>query len=202
MNRAGPVRLGRDFYRRDSRLVAPDLLNKVLCRTGPGNQVRSGRIVEVEAYCGAIDAGSHAYRGRTRRNATMFGPAGHLYVYFTYGMHHCANATCGEEGQAMAVLIRALAPVDGVDYMSDLRPRAVRTRDLTNGPAKLCQALGLDRSFDGVDLVDGGAGICILDAGAGPPARPANGVRIGLSAGREHPWRWWVDGDEHVSRRG
>ncbi|MHB1786992.1 MAG: DNA-3-methyladenine glycosylase [Acidimicrobiales bacterium] len=191
--------LEREFYRRDSRRVAPDLLNKVLQRRGPGATVRSGRIVEVEAYCGSLDAGSHAYRGLTRRNATMFGPPGRLYVYFTYGMHHCVNATCGPEGEAWAVLIRALDPVEGLEAMAACRPGVHRRRDLASGPAKLSQALGLDRHFDGTDLV-GAEEVCIYDDGMPAPAEPGNGVRIGLSAGAEHPWRWWVKGNENVSR--
>lgn len=191
--------LEREFYRRDSRQVAPDLLNKVLQRRGPGAILRSGRIVEVEAYCGVIDAGSHAYRGLTKRNATMFGPPGRLYVYFTYGMHHCVNATCGPEGEAWAVLLRALDPVEGLGAMADCRPGAHQRRDLASGPAKLSQALGLDRHFDGTDLVTGQE-VCIYDDGMPAPDEPGNGVRIGLSAGTEHPWRWWIKGNENVSR--
>jgi DNA-3-methyladenine glycosylase len=190
--------LPRELYRRDAREVAPDLLNKVLVAGG-----RRGRIVEVEAYCGSIDAGSHAFRGPTNRNATMFGPPGMLYVYFTYGMHWCANAVCGDEGVGVAVLLRALAPLDGLDAMRAARgPTARRDRDLCNGPAKLCQALGITGVHDGADLVTGDRGITIEDDGTPPPAVPANGVRIGLAKGKgdEHPWRWWVPDDPHVSR--
>ncbi len=187
-------RLPRRFYRRDPREVAPDLLNKVLVRGS-----RQGRIVEVEAYCGAVDPGSHAYRGLTRRNATMFGPAGGLYVYFSYGMHWCANAVCGEEGVGVAVLLRALEPVAGIDAMRMHRPAARRDTDLCSGPAKLCQALGIDRGMDGADLVTADRGITIGDDGTPPPAEPGNSRRIGLSAGIEHPWRWFVPGNPHVS---
>src|SRR3954462_2532712 len=141
----GSALLPREFYRRDSRVVAKALLNKVLVHGD-----RTGRIVEVEAYCGAMDPGSHAYRGMTKRNTTMFGPAGGLYVYFTYGMHWCANAVCGDDGEGVAVLLRALAPLDGLDAMRAARGPAVRRdRDLTPGPAKLCQAFGIDGSYDG-----------------------------------------------------
>ena len=194
----------REFYRRDPRVVAPELLNKLLVRRrddpAAGPEDRVGRIVEVEAYCGGIDPGSHAYRGMTPRNRTMFGPPGGLYVYFTYGMHWCANAVCGDEGEGVAVLLRALAPVDGLDAMRAVRPRARRDRDLCNGPAKLCQALGLDRAFDGSDLVTGDRGVVVCDDGTPPPAAPVQTTRVGLSAGAEHPWRWYVPGDPNVSR--
>ena len=189
--------LARSFYRPDPREVAPQLLNKLLVRGD-----RAGRIVEVEAYCGGEDPGSHAYRGRTQRNATMFGRPGLLYVYFTYGMHWCANAVCGGEGVGTAVLLRALAPVAGVEEMRAARARARRDRDLCSGPAKLCQAFGLDRAYDGADLVTGNRGVLVVDDGVAPPPAPANGVRVGLSAGAEHPWRWWVAGDPNLSRPG
>ena len=194
---AGQLRttLARDFYARDPRVVGPELLNKVLVRGS-----RAGRIVEVEAYCGSEDPGSHAYRGLTPRNRVMFGPPGGLYVYFTYGMHWCANAVCGDEGEGVAVLLRALAPLDGLDEMRAVRPAAKRDRDLCSGPAKLCQAFGLDRAFDGADLVSGDRGVVIVDDGTPPPATPVQTTRIGLSAGAEHRWRWHVAGDPNVSR--
>jgi DNA-3-methyladenine glycosylase len=187
--------LDRDFYRRDPREVAPELLGKVLVRGE-----RAGRIVEVEAYCGAADPGSHAFRGMTRRNATMFGPPGRFYVYFTYGMHWCANAVCGDEGEGVAVLLRALAPLGGIEAMRSARPAARRDVDLCSGPAKLCQALGLDGAFDGADLVEGSHGVSIVDDGTPPPVVPSVGTRIGLSAGADLPWRWWVPEDPNVSR--
>ena len=188
-------RVPRRFYRRDPRDVAPELLNKLLVR---GALV--ARIVEVEAYCGAEDPGSHAYRGETPRNATMFGKPGLLYVYFTYGMHWCANAVCGDEGDGIAVLLRAAAPVAGVDAMRAVRPAARSARDLCSGPAKLCQAFGITGAHDGADLVTGDREVVIADDGTPPPSEPANGLRVGLTAGAEHPWRWWVPGDPNVSR--
>jgi DNA-3-methyladenine glycosylase len=181
--------------------VAPWLLNKVLVRGE-----RAGRIVEVEAYHGANDAASHAYRGETPRTAVMFGPAGFLYVYFTYGMHWCANVVCGPEGEAAAVLIRALAPTGGLAAMRAARPAARLDRDLCNGPAKLCQALGITGSDNGVDLLaadgDGGAGLVRLeDDGTPPPRRPGRGTRIGIKEATEKRWRFWAPGSPFVSRR-
>jgi len=176
--------------------VAPQLLNKILVCRG-----LSGRIVEVEAYAGFEDPGSHAYRGETKRNATMFGPAGHLYVYFTYGMHWCANAVCGREGEGVAVLIRALSPLEGIETMQERRSKARQPRDLCSGPAKLCQALAITGQDDRVDMVDLRSEIRITDDGKPPPKQPGQSRRIGLSKGTGHPWRWFVEGDENLSRR-
>ena len=178
--------------------MAPALLNKVLVRGS-----RRGRIVEVEAYLGRHDPASHAYRGLTARNATMFGPAGHLYVYFTYGMHWCANAVCGEEGEGTAVLLRALAPIAGVGAMRTARGGIARDVALCSGPAKLCQAFGIDRRFDGADLtVASKTAPWIGDDGAPPPAAPGISKRIGISVAVDHEWRWFVRGDPNLSRRG
>jgi DNA-3-methyladenine glycosylase len=131
----------------------------------------------------------------------MFGPPGHLYVYFSYGVHWCANVVCGEDGWASAVLLRAGAPVAGVDEMWAVRPAARRERDLASGPGKLCQALGIDRSHDGADLtVAGGDGPWIGDDGTPPPEAPGCTTRIGISVGAAHAWRWFVPGDPNVSR--
>jgi len=192
----GAVAIERSALSGDSVRLARWLLNKLVVR---GNRV--GRIVEVEAYRGEKDPASHAYRGLRARNATMFGPPGHLYVYFTYGMHWCANVVCGEEGVARAVLLRALAPVAGVDEMWAARPAARRERDLLSGPAKLCQAFGVDGTLDGADLVSGGAGIALADDGTAPPPRPGRGPRIGIRVGTDLPWRFWVPGDPNVSVR-
>lgn len=194
--RRGERRLPRSFYRRDPLVVAPELLNKVLVVGG-----RAGRIVEVEAYRGADDPASHAFRGPTDRNRVMFGPPGHLYVYFTYGMHWCANAVTSESGVAGAVLLRALEPRRGIDAMAAARGRgARRPSDLANGPAKLCQALGIDGSADGADLVRADRGIAIVTDGTEPPERAAVGPRVGISVAVDEPWRFSVPGDPHRSR--
>lgn len=188
---------------RDPRLVAPDLLGLVL-RHGS----RSGRIVEVEAYCGAEDPAAHTYRGRTARNATMYGPAGLLYVYRSYGVHWCANVVCGADGEGVAVLLRALQPLTGLsgmrsDRTAGRRPEAtaVPDRDLCRGPGRLCQALGIDGGHDGQDLLAVGAAVRLEDDGSRPVAI-AQGVRVGISAAVDRPWRWWVEGAAEVSRLG
>jgi DNA-3-methyladenine glycosylase len=178
----------------DPTEVAPRLLNTLLVH-GP----RVARIVEVEAYRGTEDPASHAFRGPTRRNATMFGPPGRLYVYFTYGMHWCANVVCWPEGRAGAVLLRAGAPVAGLEAIQAARPAARREKDLLSGPAKLCQGLGLNGAFDGADLLVGDRGVSLCTDGTPPPATPATGPRVGISVGVEPPWRWWVPGDPNVS---
>lgn len=187
--------LPRSFYERDPREVAPRLLNKLLVGRG-----RAGRIVEVEAYLGTSDPASHAFRGPTKRNATMFGPRGHLYVYFTYGMHFCANAVCGPDGTAGAVLLRAVAPLSGIDLMRAARRAGVADRDLSNGPAKLCQAFGIGRAEDGADLVQGDRDLLLVDDGRRPPRMPGTSPRVGVTRAAEVEWRWWVEGDPNVSR--
>lgn len=182
-------RLGRRFFDRPALAVAPDLLNKVLVAPGV-----AGRIVEVEAYQGSDDPGSHAFRGPTPRTEVMFGPPGHLYVYFTYGMHWCANVVTDAVGTAGAVLLRAVTPLRGVDRMTARRPAARRAVDVTNGPAKLAQAFALTGEHDGLDLVRAERGVSLRDDGVAPPARPAVGPRVGLSRGRELPWRFAVPG--------
>ena len=169
--------------------VAPRLLNAVLRHGGV-----AVRLTEVEAYDGAGDPGSHAYRGRTPRNATMFGPPGHLYCYFTYGMHVCANVVCGPEGISSAVLLRAGEVVDGLDEARTRRPRSTE-RDLARGPARLCTALGIGLDLDGTDLA---AGPVRLELG--PAATDVrSGPRVGLRGAPERPWRFWLAGEPSVS---
>ena len=185
----------RSFYRRDPRLVAPELLNKVLVAGG-----RSGRIVEVEAYCGDIDPAAHTYRRRSPRNEVMFGSPGLLYVYFTYGMHWCCNAVCGEAGEGVAVLIRALAPLDGLEAMRAARPGARSDRELCRGPARLCQALGVTGVHNGADLVRADRGVTVTDDGVPPPEDPVVTTRVGVSRGAAQRWRWYVRHSRFVSR--
>jgi DNA-3-methyladenine glycosylase len=185
--------LSRSFYARDVCEVAQDLLGKVLVR---GNL--AARIVEVEAYGGAEDPGSHASRGISKRNATMFGKPGCLYVYFTYGMHWCANVVCGNEGEGAAVLLRAAAPLAGIEEMRRRRPKARSDVDLLSGPAKLCQAFAIDGAMDGADITTGESGLVIVDDGE-KAERVVSSTRIGLSKGAELPWRWYVAGDRNVS---
>ena len=145
---------------------------------------RAGRIVEVEAYRGAEDPGSHAYRGQTARNATMFGPPGGLYVYFTYGMHWCATRCAATRAWGSPCCCGRSRRCGGSTRCGPARPAARRDRDLCSGPAKLCQALGIDRAFDGADLVTADRGVTIVDDGTPPPDRPGQGLRIGLSRRR------------------
>jgi DNA-3-methyladenine glycosylase len=150
------------------------------------------RLTEVEAYDGAHDPGSHAHNGRTARNEVMFGPPGHLYVYFTYGMHHCCNVACGPKGEASAVLLRAGEVVDGLETARERRPRST-DRDLARGPGRLCRAMGIDREDNGLDL----SRSLVL----GPPlVDVSTGPRVGLRLAADRPWRFWVTGDPTVSR--
>jgi len=187
--------LPRAFFDRPSTLLAPLLLNKILAAADG----RAGRIVEVEAYAGAVDPAAHTYRGKTARNATMFGPPGHMYVYFTYGMHWCCNTVCGE-GEGSGVLLRALQPLTGLARMQAARPAARRERDLCSGPGRLTQALGISGSDDGIALYSGTAAFAVVSDGMQPPSDRTGHRRIGISRAVEHPWRWFVAGNEHVSR--
>jgi DNA-3-methyladenine glycosylase len=192
--------LPRSFYARDSRELAPELLNKLLVHDDPDFGRVAARLVEVEAYAGEEDPGSHGFRGETARNRVMFGPPGYLYVYFTYGMHWCANVVCGDVGSASAVLLRAGAPVEGVDVMRLRRPAVRRDRELCSGPARLTQALGITGVDNGADLLRGP--LRLLDDGTTSPRRPGRSTRVGLNPGRGdgYRWRWFVRDDANVSR--
>jgi DNA-3-methyladenine glycosylase len=179
--------LERAWFGRDATVVAPDLLNKVL-RVEAGGAVASGRIIETEAYL-PDDPASHTFNGPTGRNRVMFGPAGHLYVYLSYGIHRCANVVTGVEGNGQAVLLRAIAPLDGIDVMR-LR-RGCPERGLSDGPGKLCQALGIELAHDGTDLL-GERDIALLDDGTPPPVAPLVGPRVGISKAVDRPWRFRV----------
>jgi DNA-3-methyladenine glycosylase len=157
------------------------------------------RLSEVEAYAGGVDPASHAFRGRTRRNAVMFGPAGHLYVYFVYGMHWCCNVVCGPDGEASAVLLRAGRVVSGLDLARARRPGARTDAELARGPARLATALGIDRTAGGADLLDPASPLR-LHAGAPVPDEDVRtGPRVGVAAAGDRPWRLWIADDPTVS---
>lgn len=171
--------------------VAPRLLGALL-RHGPV----AVRITEVEAYGGAADPASHAYRGRTERNAVMFGPPGHLYVYFSHGLHWAANVVCGADGSASGCLLRAGEVVEGVELARSRRGRAT-DRDLARGPGRLTQALGITGAHRGADLFGGGP--LSLHPGTPAPGLVAVGPRVGVSVEADRPWRFWIAGDPYVS---
>ncbi|PTA43900.1 DNA-3-methyladenine glycosylase [Micromonospora sp. RP3T] len=176
-----------------------DTARTLLGWTVSANGVRV-RLTEVEAYAGTgEDPASHAHRGPTPRNRVMFGPAGHVYVYFVFGMHWCANIVCGRDGEAAAVLLRAGAVVDGVDTARERRPRA-SDRDLARGPARLVTALGLGRDANGTSAVDG-TGPLLLAPPESPvdPARIVAGPRVGVAAAHDLPWRFWLADEPSVS---
>lgn len=187
--------VGRDELAADAVAVAPRLLNALLAV-----EDRVGRIVEVEAYTGGEDPASHAHRGRTARNASMFERAGTLYVYRSYGIHACANVVTGPTGDGQAVLIRALRPEAGIAGMRSRRPGVRRDVDLANGPGKLTQALGITLDHDGVDLCDPEGPVRLLRDGVAGPTRPLVTGRIGITRAVDHPWRFAVPADPHVSR--
>jgi DNA-3-methyladenine glycosylase len=188
--------LARAFFERDTVTVARELLGALLVSTA-GDVLTGGRIVEVEAYLGAFDPGSHAStKGVTKRNAVMYGPPGTAYVYFTYGNHHMLNLVTEPDGTAGAVLVRAIEPLFGVEEMARRRG-CVRTRDLANGPGKLAQALGVDLRDNGVPL--GGGRLLVLTRVAPAPIVTSSG-RVGLTDGHELELRFFVADDPHVSK--
>ncbi len=189
-----PARLPRSFYARPATQVAPALLGQVLVRAFPDGTRAAARIVEVEAY-EPDDPASHAFRGMTPRNTVMFGPPGHLYVYFTYGMHFCMNAVTGRPGEGSAVLLRAAEPLEGVEEMHARRGRD-RIVELCSGPGRLTQALDVGRREDGADLVEGDR--VWVERGA-RPAVIGTGIRVGVHE-TTRSWRYWVDGSAFVSR--
>ncbi|MFF4740344.1 DNA-3-methyladenine glycosylase [Streptomyces sp. NPDC001262] len=192
--------LDRDFFDRPVLEVAPELLGRTLVRTTPEGPIEL-RITEVEAYAGEADPGSHAYRGRTERNASMFGPPGHAYVYFIYGMWFSLNLVCGPEGTASGVLLRGGEVIRGADLARKHRPKARADRELAQGPARLATALDIDRSLNGTDVCAGpGAPLRILAGHPVPRPRIRSGPRTGVGGdGAAHPWRFWADGDPTVS---
>ncbi|MEW1700874.1 DNA-3-methyladenine glycosylase [Streptomyces sp. NPDC091278] len=192
--------LPRSFFDRPVLEVAPDLLGRTLVHRVPEG-VLELRLTEVEAYAGAVDPGSHAFRGRTTRNAVMFGPPGHVYVYFTYGMWHCMNLVCGPEGEASGVLLRAGEVLRGADLARPRRRSARSDRELAKGPARLATALDIGLSLNGTDACGGPDTPVGLLTGTPPaPELVRNGPRTGVGGdGAPHPWRFWIDDDPTVS---
>jgi DNA-3-methyladenine glycosylase len=201
MTTSGPV---RQFLSGDAREIAPLLLGAVLTHESDEGPV-AVRITELEAYMGPVDSlhpdpGSHTYRGPTRRNAPMFGPAGHLYVYFTYGMHYCANIVCGPAGHASAVLLRAGEIIEGRELALARRPTSKAAKDLASGPARLATALGLTTEDSGRDALVPPFGLTLPPA---PAAHVSTGPRVGVAGHggtHDYPWRFWLTGDPTVSR--
>lgn len=190
----------REFYGQDTRAAAQKLLGQIVMRRLPTGETLSGIIVETEAYL-TDDPACHAYRGQTPRNSAMFGPPGHAYVYFTYGLHMMLNLVCAPEGTAEAVLIRALEPVEGIETMRQHRSGISETRQLTNGPGKLAQALALTRlSHNGVDVTDSAGELLILP-NEYPPFDMVTTTRIGITQGMDLPWRYYMRANPYVSRK-
>jgi DNA-3-methyladenine glycosylase len=192
------VPVARSRLASTSLTVAPRLLGAIITSHVGGVEVAL-RLTEVEAYEGSDDPASHAYRGPTTRTAVMFGPAGYLYCYFTYGMHWCANVVCGPDGRASAVLLRAGEVVRGVDVARARRAAARRDVDLARGPARLAECLGLDRATNGLDLCAETSPVQLESMPARRAAAIESGPRVGISAAGERPWRFWLEGEPSVS---
>ncbi len=193
--------LSRAFYERDPVVVSRELLGKILIRRS-GRILLSARIVETEAYLGVEDAAAHSHAGLTERTRVLFGPAGHAYVYFIYGVHHCLNFSCMREGDAGCTLVRAAEPMEGVEEMRHAR-RLQDLRQLTNGPGKLCQAFGITRLHDNAkDVCDPMADLQVWDDGCHIEGnRVASTQRIGITKAVELPLRFAVRGNGFVSRK-
>ena len=188
----------REALRGPALRLAPRLLGAVVVSDLGGARV-AVRLTEVEAYEGADDPASHAFRGQTARTAVMFGEPGHLYTYFTYGMHWCANVVCGTDGVAAAVLLRAGEIVDGVDAAFVRRPAAGTARDLARGPARLATCLGLAADANGVDLCSEASPVRLESMRTRRPSGVVSGPRVGISVATDRPWRFWLDGERTVS---
>lgn len=190
--------LDRECLAVDVLPAARLLLGCRLVADGPDGQVMI-RLVELEAYRGSDDPAAHSYRGRTGRNAVMFGPPGHLYVYFVYGMHFCANISCLPEGEPGAVLLRAAEVVSGLAVAQLRRPTARSEAELARGPARLATLLGLGREHNGLDLTDPSSPVRLLPGDPIPATQVRTGPRVGVAAAHERPWRFWVHGSPAVS---
>lgn len=192
-----------DFYNRSATSVAKSLLGKIFVRKIKG-KILSGSIVEVEAYDGKNDEASHSYNGRTNRNRTMFGKAGHLYVYFTYGMHFCSNVVTDKDNCGAAVLIRAIEPIDGINILAQNRfgKKSISEKELINlcnGPAKICQAFSITKENDGINLT--GEEIYILDAPTVHEGSIVSTTRIGIKKSIDLPWRYYIKDNRYISKK-
>jgi DNA-3-methyladenine glycosylase len=190
--------LDREELRDDVVAAAVRLLGCTVEADTPDGTV-AVRLVEVEAYRGADDPASHSFRGRTPRNEVMFGPPGHLYVYFVYGMHFCANVSCLPDGRAGAVLLRAGEVVSDPAVARVRRPTARRDHDLARGPARLASLLGLTREHNGVDVTDAASPVRLRPGEPVAASRVRTGPRVGVATARDVPWRFWIDGSPAVS---
>ena len=196
-------KLTKNFYHRELLKVANDLLGKVFVKYDV-EKIFAGKIVEVEAYHGDFDKAAHSYGGMTERTEIMFEEGGYLYVYFTYGAHHCCNIVTGKKGQGTAVLIRAIEPVDGINLMIKNRfGRKLKNEkeifNLTSGPGKVCQAFGIDRSHSGISLT--GEKIFILENVRFPKKEIGTSKRIGITRSTELPWRFFIKDNPYLSRK-
>lgn len=197
--------LPREFYNRDARQVAKELLGKVIVRREKGH-VLAGRIVEDEAYLGVNDPAAHAAAGPTARNEVLFGPPGHAYVYFIYGNHYCLNFSCEPEGEAGCVLIRALEPLAGIEHMVQLRglkfgdspTKPSQLRQLTSGPGRLCQAMAITRARDNGKDVSANGDLIIVDDGF-RPKKISSTPRVGITRAAEEKLRYMIAGNPFVS---
>ena len=190
--------LPRAFFARAAHEVAPELLGRYLVREEDDGPLVL-RITEVEAYEGDVDPASHGFRGRTARNATMFGPAGHLYVYWIYGMHHAANLVCGDVDESHGVLIRAGEVVGGLPRALHRRPNAKEAAELAKGPGRLTLALDIDRTLDGTDVCDPRSPVRVHEGVPLSASAVRSGPRTGVSKAHDTPWRFWAADDRTVS---
>ncbi|MGK9368478.1 DNA-3-methyladenine glycosylase [Melioribacter sp. Ez-97] len=196
-------KLPLSFYKRDVHTVARELLGKIFVKQDK-DAVLSGRIVEVEAYDGSIDMAAHSFNGKTPRNSVMFEEGGRLYVYFTYGMHYCANVVTGNVDEGCAVLIRAVEPVEGIDAMALNRYGKTNLNgreklNLTNGPAKFCKAFGIDKTYNGLILT--GEKIFITGGDNLKPGEITASKRIGIKKSTELEWRYYIRNNRYISKK-
>ena len=197
------TKLNKNFYKRELLTVAKELLGKLLVKKD-GNKELAGKIVEVEAYDGEIDAAAHSFSGKTKRNEVMFNEGGLLYVYFTYGAHHCCNVVTGIEGKGTAVLIRAVEPIDGIEIMIHNRFKKELLKDkeiynLTSGPGKVCSAFGINKSHSGIELT--GDKIYLVKSKLKKHEQIGISKRIGITRSVDLQWRFFIKSNPYLSRK-